>query len=823
MVEEDRALIRYLQSQRYYWEHSHDLDKVSVSLLARCPNVIETTGQPISLVAESPMLVIDETEGMLRLTRYPKTRYHSHQTVVKRTDGVYSYLAIPDSLARFFQLADSAPQVPAHYNLSLQNALGEQVDWYDMTEQTGTITLGEWDDRVHVWLHLKGTQLEVRLLCQSQDGASSMPAGTGEAWYQGNAKVWFRRDPSQEQQKAQTLADSLGLQGDIDTPFLLESPQIADFLTQLSGLKEVPLHWHASSKKVQQVRTEDLSVAIGAEDKWFSVSGSVSIDGGLVLDLQRLLSARQNGFVTVESDDAVLMIDAALRRQLSLLDSMLDNESRVEGNLAYPLRQLLNQLTVSSDQSWQALEQQWQHPVEVDEASLSVLREYQHSGVLWAIHLLSNGFGACLADDMGLGKTLQALKVIEHFSPQGPSLVVCPKSVLLNWQQECARFTPTLNMIDLENCPDRSLAIEQAKAGEVVLISYGLVTRMSSALQAQTWQSAVLDEAQHIKNPTAQRAKALTALTAERRLTLSGTPVENHLVELWSQFAFLNPGLLGSLKQFKSKYGQAAKNEEDLLRLKAIVGPFVMRRMKTAVLTELPEKTELIHHIELSNKERSAYEAVRRESLSKAERGEGGTMQLLAALTRLRQVCCDPYLVFDNLDEVSSKLKAALELVQEAREGGHRILVFSQFVQLLKRFSDLVTSHQIGFSYLDGQSSTKARQAAIQAFKTGEHDLFLISLKAGGTGLNLTEADTVIHLDPWWNPAVEDQASDRAHRMGQTNPVTVYRLVASDTVEEKIIALHQEKRDLADKVLSGQSNAQQLSPALLLTLLDDNV
>lgn len=258
------------------------------------------------------------------------------------------------------------------------------------------------------------------------------------------------------------------------------------------------------------------------------------------------------------------------------------------------------------------------------------------------------------------------------------------------------------------NVTDRQQAIADAQAGEVIVVSYGLVTRLAETLQAKEWQTVVLDEAQQIKNPNAERAKVVFDLNAQRRIALSGTPVEDHLVELWSQFTF--------------------------------------------------------------------------------------------SLTRLRQVCCDPSLVFEHLTESSSKQKEARQLVVDAQDGGHNILVFSQFVQLLKRFGQQLTMQRIDFCYLDGQYTSKQRQSAINTVKSGKHRLFLINLKAGGSGLNLTKADTVIHLDPWWNPAVEDQASDHAYRMGQTKPVTVYRLVTVNTVEEKIIQLHSEKRDLADKV-----------------------
>ncbi len=821
LKEQDTTFHRLVSSQSRY-EHEIPLNKALAESLSKCSVVLDTNGHPVTLVAETSMLVLDDNDGQLQLSRFPKTHYPANKLFVDRGAGMYSFMSVPDSVANFFELAEKAPSVPAIFHSKLTDTLGQQIHWFDSIAQKGSVFVGTWDPQVHLWLNLVDAKLEAVLMCQSLQGEIKMPCGGGDQWCHGEGRTWYKRDLGQERQLAAGIANALDWQVDLSEPMNLRAGEIPSFLDKLKKLESPPpIHWHASSKRVKSVRANDVKVSVNAREKWFSVAANVAIEGGTVLDLQRLLAARRSGYVELEQENVVVMIDEALRKQLSLLDSVLDDELSIEGNIAYPLHQLLNSMQVSSDDGWQALEKAWQQPITLDEVNLEPLRDYQRDGVKWAAHLLANGFGACLADDMGLGKTLQALKLVEYFAPNGPTLVVCPKSVLYSWQKESARFSPALTLIDVEQSDDRPAAIANAQAGELVLISYGLVTRLAEALEAKQWEMVVIDEAQQIKNPVAKRAKVISSLRAERRLTLSGTPVENHLVELWSQFAFLNPGLLGSLREFKYKYAYAADNNEDMLRLKALVSPFILRRMKSEVLGELPEKTELVHQVELSSKERSAYEAVRRDSLEQVNGEDGNQVKLLAALTRLRQVCCDPHLVFETFNETSSKLKAALELVQEALEGGHRILVFSQFVQLLKRFSALMEAHNIGFSYLDGQSSSNARKLALESFKSGDSDVFLISLKAGGTGLNLTEADTVVHLDPWWNPAAEDQASDRAHRMGQKNPVTVYRLVATNTIEEKIIELHHQKRDLADKVLSGQGESQQLNPALLLSLMSD--
>lgn len=820
LSDNDQMLVSFINSQGRHWLGEHPLNKPLLSLLSQSERVVNEKGQLISIVPESVLLILDQVDEKLVLQRYPAKDETNQNLLRERSEGIYTFEVIPDELEKFFVLSEQLPQVPASYAESLITLLGDKLDWYCNIDQRGSITLADWDPRPHLWLNLEEGILSITIEHQSLDGRYRMISGKGDSWLQGEARVWYQRDLKEEKYQVRELETTLGLTRSRQVHYQLMSYEIAAIFDGIQKLEDVPIHWHKSSKRIKTVNTTDLALSIKQDAEWFHVSGDVTLDGGLVLDLQKLLAAKRTGYIELEQDNVAVMINRELCHQLNLLDSVLNDSFSVDFKMAYPLQKLIECMSVDSDTSWQSLQKEWTKPIDINELALTSLRDYQHTSVTWAIRLLSNGFGACFADDMGLGKTLQALKVIEHFAHQGPSLVICPKSVLLNWQQEKERFASDLMLMDLESYADRPTVIRQACANQLILMSYGQVTRLAEVIQEIEWQTVVLDEAQQIKNPNAQRSKVLVGLNAQRRLTLSGTPVENNLVELWSQFAFLNPGLLGSLAQFKSKYGQAAKNEDDMLRLRALVSPFVVRRTKKEVLTELPEKTELIHYVDLSSKERSAYEAVRKDSLSLADsEDKNRTIKLFSALTRLRQVCCDPNLVFEGMLESSSKQKEALNLVHEALEGRHNILVFSQFVQLLKRFGSLLTQQGLTFSYLDGQSSSKQRKTAIDSFKSGQNNLFLISLKAGGTGLNLTEADTVIHLDPWWNPAVEDQASDRAYRMGQTNPVTVYRVVATNTIEEKIIQLHQEKRDLADKVLSGQADEQRVDPEFLLQLL----
>jgi superfamily II DNA or RNA helicase len=443
------------------------------------------------------------------------------------------------------------------------------------------------------------------------------------------------------------------------------------------------------------------------------------------------------------------------------------------------------------------------------------LRPYQREGVRWLAFLGNAGLGALLADDMGLGKTLQALAALA-----GRTLVVAPTSLLGNWQDEIARFRPALET-SVYHGAGRSLDEEAA----VTLTTYAILRRDRDALAAREWDTLVLDEAQAIKNPESQVAQAAFAVPAARRITLTGTPVENRLDELWSQLHFLNPGLLGGRSDFDERYARpiAAGDAAVAERLRLRIRPFVLRRRKQDVAPELPPRTELVLHAVLSAEERALYDAVaaatREEVLEKlASEGGGGVMAALEALLRLRQACCHPRLLPGQTLEQSAKLELLIDRLDTCVAEGHKALVFSQWTSLLDLVEPRLREAGLGFTRLDG--STRDRAGVVAQFQDDAGPpVFLISLRAGGVGLNLTAADHVFLLDPWWNPAVEEQAADRAHRIGQDKPVFVHRLVAAETVEERILALQQKKRGLADAALSGAGTAAALTREDLLALL----
>ena len=442
------------------------------------------------------------------------------------------------------------------------------------------------------------------------------------------------------------------------------------------------------------------------------------------------------------------------------------------------------------------------------------LRDYQRRGVDWLCLLRDAGLGAMLADDMGLGKTLQCLCAL-----RGRCLIVAPTSVLFNWAAEARRFRPGLRVCTYHG-PRRKLDAE----ADLVLTSYAILRLDAEVLAAETWDAVVLDEAQTIKNPDSQVARAAYGLARARwRVTLSGTPVENRLEELWSQFHFVMPGLLGGRQDFSERHGRpiAEGIPGAAERLRQQIRPFMLRRRKQEVARELPPRTEVVLRCNLDERERTIYEAVRaateKEVVAALEQG-GGVLQALEALLRLRQAACHAGLVPGQQAERSSKLDLLQETLEEAIAEGHKALVFSQWTGLLDRVEPYLRRSQIAYVRLDG--STKDRGAVVDRFQANDGPpVMLVSLKAGGTGLNLTAADHVFMLDPWWNPAVEDQAADRAHRIGQTRPVIVHRLVAEDTVEGRILELQGRKRALADAALTGADAAASLTREDLLALL----
>ncbi len=469
-----------------------------------------------------------------------------------------------------------------------------------------------------------------------------------------------------------------------------------------------------------------------------------------------------------------------------------------------------------------------------------VLREYQKKGFLWLKTLEHNGFGGILADDMGLGKTLQVICLLladdaeqaEREASLGDrgALIVCPASLVYNWKNEFEKFAPGLKaQMVAGNAAERALTIKNAGSRDILITSYDLLKRDIDEYEGCHFRCQVIDEAQYIKNHNTQAAKAVKSIDAAFKLALTGTPVENRLSELWSIFDYLMPGFLYGYNKFRHDLELPISQNGDkdaTKRLQKMISPFVLRRLKKDVLTDLPDKLEETVVAQLSGEQQELYDAhVKRLMLMLNKQSEeefrSEKIEILSELTRLRQLCCDPALIYENYRGESAKMELCIHMIQNAVEGGHKILLFSQFTSMLDRIGERLTEEKIGYHMLTGATDKAKRAELTASFAEDDIPVFLISLKAGGTGLNLTAADMVIHYDPWWNLAVQNQATDRAHRIGQKHVVNVYKLVMKDTIEENILKLQDRKRELADQILNGENlNGSSLTREALVELLN---
>jgi superfamily II DNA or RNA helicase len=625
------------------------------------------------------------------------------------------------------------------------------------------------------------------------------------------------------------------LPGQADVHFPLCSlAQVVEQLTAQGWLVE------SEGRLIRRAGAIHLSVSTSVD--WFELGGGVDFDG-VEVPLPRLLAALRSKHKYVRLDDGThgLLPDEWLQQFSGLID-LSDADAdvlRFSPSQALLLDSLLAaQEDVQVDDPFDQLRQRLRTFEGVEPGSeprgfRGELRNYQKDGLGWLHFLREFRFGGCLADDMGLGKTVQVLALLQsrrtrrlkQGQQRRPSLVVVPKSLVFNWIDEATRFAPRLRVLDYTGLGRHAL-LQQLDQCDLLVTTYGTLRRDVLPLKEIRFDYVILDESQAIKNANSQAAKACRLLQADHRLAMTGTPVENNLGELWSLFEFLNPGILGRSRAFHDFVKQGQESGESARLLSRALRPFLLRRTKEQVLSELPDKTEQTLHCEMAPKQRKLYEELReyyRRSLAQRVEQVGieqAKIHVLEALLRLRQAACHPGLLdATRIGESSAKLDLLLAQIREIVAEGHKALVFSQFTSLLAIVRTHLDKLDITYEYLDGR--TRDRKERVQRFQEDAGcPLFLISLKAGGHGLNLTAADYVFILDPWWNPAVESQAIDRAHRLGQTRNVFAYRLICRDTVEDKIVELQRSKRELADAIISADNSLiRQLSVEDLQLLL----
>ena len=824
---------------RYGQEHFECLPDRTLPALVGHPRVFDATtpAQSVDLVEGRPELVLSADGRGFRLTLSHAAKCPGAFIEVE-APGRWRVVVVDDlAIEAAAIISDQGIVVPKAARdrlVALTRAQAPALPLRVDTSDIEDIAAVEGDPAPVVRLLPQGNGLKISLVVRpaGAQGPHVLPGIGGRLVTMGSQRV--RRDLDAETRQARTLAGSCpSLGGDGPEWVLDDLLSCLDFLAELQALPSPPaLEWPEGQKMTLrgEASAKGFKANVKGSENWFALGGSVTIDEDLVLDLKDLLSRldRMQGRFMPLDDGGFIALDRHFRQQLERLRRLGDG-MKIPTVAGMAVRDLLEGASaLKSDSRWKAFirrldeARDWQPRLPTGFAA--DLRDYQMDGFLWMSRLARWGAGALLADDMGLGKTVQAIAVMMTKAAEGPILVVAPTSVCGNWEAELSRFAPSLKTLRLAETDDRGETLKSLRPGDVLIASYGLLGREEDRLAAISWAMAVLDEAQAIKNPDTQRAKASQRLTAGFRLALTGTPVENALDELWSLFRFVNPGLLGSREAFGKRFATPIERDGDAnakAALKALVRPFLLRRTKAAVLAELPARTEQTILIERDDEERAFYEALRRHALERLEEagGERTRIHILAEITKLRQACCHPALATPEAGVPSAKLEALLELVEELREGRHRALVFSQFVGHLDKVRTAIDAAGITYQYLDGSTPAREREKRVAAFEAGDGDLFLISLKAGGFGLNLTAADYVIHLDPWWNPAVEDQASDRAHRIGQHRPVTIYRLIVKDSIEEGIVAMHRHKRDLADALLEGAEASGRLSDEDLLDLI----
>ena len=811
-------------------------------VLAGCDRVFHDTYAPenrIEISEELPYLEVKMSKGAyIFSTNVPFDKYSGHyerENVVRRDKLHYSVISLNQIQVNLIQrLSEARASFPEEASEALKSCIGKisaVIEVHSPLLETGS-SLEERQGNVMLYFRIipKSGRFEALLYIRPLENGklTFFPAKGNAIFYDSDdsGRYQVKRDLRAERQSLDTFFSMTGLDESEseDGLFNLSPEDMLPVIDACRSLSDVcTLEWPEGRalKVIGSLTPQSINVNIHSKEHWFEIEGDAQLPDGQTLSLEQIMSAIAsggygNGYLKLGESDYVSLSDS-LAKYLKRLESVTQSsrgEERISLFQTGALADIVHKshLGIHTDKAYREklarIEEAASLYPAIPAGLKAELRDYQELGFRWMVRLDHWGAGACLADDMGLGKTVQTIAFLLYKAASGASLVVAPASVLMNWSRELARFAPSLNVIVLNEQDDRMDALSGVGEYDIVLTTYGLLIREKDALAAVGWNVICLDEAHTIKNRGTKMSDAAMSLKSGSRLILTGTPVQNYLGELWNLFQFLNPGLLGSYDAFSRKFIAPIENSGDKDRrnqLKRMIQPFMLRRTKSEVVEELPEKTEIVRTVPMSAAESVAYEAMRLEAKNELDQDSRVNMNALAAITRLREAACAMPLVKTGWEDEPTKVSALRNLVEDIVSGGNSVLVFSQFTGFLDIVSAMLKKAGLEHFYLQGSTPLKKRQEMVNGFQRAEKPVFLISLKAGGLGLNLTGANYVIHLDPWWNPAIEQQATDRAYRIGQQQNVTVYHLIAANSIEEKILRLHRTKQNLADAILEGTS------------------
>jgi len=811
--------------------------------------------EPVKVVEVKPFLVVKRDKKFITVDSNLPGGVDLDRKVIFDFDVknlVLTYFPVTQQQCQYFKQFRALGKMPLEAEALLKRVFPNISDTVEIHSDfiEGGTKLKEVDGQTKVCMRIVPNQGNFNMglsITPLEGGKQSLVPGQGNRIIYDEVegeRCQVKRVLSQETNNGSLFMEFLGDLG-VDTEEWTALLTAEDLLELLDFAREHQEEGYIEWPEGERVRlkTADPStwnISLKKNGGWFDLEGEVPIDENTVLSIGQLMEMMQgtrSRFVRV-GEEQYISLSESLRKQLMRLESLsssMRGKARIPAvGMALMGEALKGEMPIKHSKETAELTNRIRKSAklqpEVPDTLNATLRDYQVDGFNWMSRLDSWGAGSCLADDMGLGKTIQTISFLLSKASEGPALVVAPASVVPNWQKELARFAPTLACSILNEAEDREALIREAREGQVVLSTYGLLVTQQETLVEKQWSTICLDEAHTIKNRDTKTSAVCMKLQSQHRIILTGTPIQNHLGELWNLFQFINPGLLGSYENFSKKFIVPIEGNGDGDRrqqLKRIIAPFMLRRTKQEVVEELPDKQDITISVELSKEEMGVYEVLRRKAQKELEeiqlQGSNLNVNALAEITKLRMCACSVSLAEKSWPGMSSKIESFLDLAQELAEGGNRALVFSQFTSFLDQVKDALDkspNHKnIKYFYLDGSTPMRQRSKMVEAFQKGECQLFLISLKAGGLGLNLTGANYVIHLDPWWNPAIEQQATDRAHRIGQQQKVTVYHLVSQHTIEEKILRLHETKRNLAESLLEGSNQSHKITVDQLLGLI----